>query len=136
MLQLDMDMEADLGIDSIKRVEILGALQELYPDFPKPNMEELGELRTIGQVAAYLQSRILQSPSPKVQISIVNELEMKNTTQSSIGAARGIPHPPFPNPDSQFPIPHSPIPLPHSLILIPSQNLSTQLAKFSPSAPN
>ncbi len=26
-LELDMDMEADLGIDSIKRVEILGAIQ-------------------------------------------------------------------------------------------------------------
>ena len=28
MLGLDLDMEADLGIDSIKRVEILGSLQE------------------------------------------------------------------------------------------------------------
>ena len=28
MLEMDMDLEADLGIDSIKRVEILGALQE------------------------------------------------------------------------------------------------------------
>jgi acyl transferase domain-containing protein/acyl carrier protein len=56
MLELDMDMEADLGIDSIKRVEILGALQEAYPDLPKPdNMEELAELRTIGQIVTYLQ---------------------------------------------------------------------------------
>ncbi|TYK64112.1 phosphopantetheine-binding protein, partial [Colwellia echini] len=29
MLELGMDMEADLGIDSIKRVEILGAVQEI-----------------------------------------------------------------------------------------------------------
>lgn len=34
MLELTMDIEADLGIDSIKRVEILGALLELYPDLP------------------------------------------------------------------------------------------------------
>jgi len=34
-LELDMDMEADLGIDSIKRVEILGALQAQFPDLPK-----------------------------------------------------------------------------------------------------
>ncbi|MGB7445286.1 MAG: beta-ketoacyl synthase N-terminal-like domain-containing protein, partial [Coleofasciculaceae cyanobacterium] len=40
MLEMDMDMEADLGIDSIKRVEILGALQEQYPQLPKPNLEE------------------------------------------------------------------------------------------------
>ncbi|AFZ24743.1 polyketide-type polyunsaturated fatty acid synthase PfaA [Cylindrospermum stagnale PCC 7417] len=58
MLELDMDMEADLGIDSIKRVEILGGLQELYPDLPKPNLEELGELRTIGQIVDYLQKLV------------------------------------------------------------------------------
>ncbi|MBD2202177.1 acyltransferase domain-containing protein [Calothrix sp. FACHB-1219] len=56
MLEMDMDMEADLGIDSIKRVEILGGLQELYPDLPKPNLEELAEKRTIGQVVEYLQT--------------------------------------------------------------------------------
>jgi acyl carrier protein len=55
MLELEMDMEADLGIDSIKRVEILGAMQEMYPDLPKPNMEDLGDLRTIGQIVDYLQ---------------------------------------------------------------------------------
>jgi acyl carrier protein len=31
MLGLDQDMEAELGIDSIKRVEILGALQKSLP---------------------------------------------------------------------------------------------------------
>ncbi|MEO0932743.1 MAG: acyltransferase domain-containing protein, partial [Cyanobacteria bacterium J06641_2] len=57
MLEMDMDMEADLGIDSIKRVEIMGALQEMYPNLPKSdNVEELSELRTIGQIVEYLQS--------------------------------------------------------------------------------
>ncbi|WP_168534938.1 type I polyketide synthase [Anabaena sp. UHCC 0253] len=58
MLELDMDMEADLGIDSIKRVEILGGMQEAYPDLPKPNIEELGDLRTIGQIVNYLQTLV------------------------------------------------------------------------------
>ena len=30
-LGLDLDMEADLGIDSIKRVEILGKLRDEFP---------------------------------------------------------------------------------------------------------
>jgi polyketide-type polyunsaturated fatty acid synthase PfaA len=34
MLGLDMDIEAELGIDSIKRVEILSALEEKMPDLP------------------------------------------------------------------------------------------------------
>ncbi|MGH2416285.1 MAG: phosphopantetheine-binding protein, partial [Microcystaceae cyanobacterium] len=56
MLVLDMDLEADLGIDSIKRVEILGALQERYPDLSKPNLEELAEveLRTLGHIVEYM----------------------------------------------------------------------------------
>ncbi|MDH6104293.1 acyltransferase domain-containing protein [Anabaenopsis tanganyikae CS-531] len=58
MLEMDMDMEADLGIDSIKKVEILGALQDMYPELPRPNLEELSEKRTIGQVVEYLQSHV------------------------------------------------------------------------------
>jgi len=50
MLELDMDMEADLGIDSIKRVEILGALQDLHPDLPEVETEALAELRTLAQI--------------------------------------------------------------------------------------
>ncbi|MDJ0591143.1 MAG: beta-ketoacyl synthase N-terminal-like domain-containing protein, partial [Pleurocapsa sp. MO_226.B13] len=50
MLELDMDMEADLGIDSIKRVEILGAMQSLHPDLPPVNPEELAQLRTLRQI--------------------------------------------------------------------------------------
>ena len=56
MLELDMDMEADLGIDSIKRVEILGGLQEEMPNLPQPNLEDLGELRTLNQIIDYLRT--------------------------------------------------------------------------------
>jgi acyl transferase domain-containing protein len=57
MLELSMDIEADLGIDSIKKVEILGSLLELYPDLPKPNPEEIGELRNLGEIASYMQQQ-------------------------------------------------------------------------------
>lgn len=57
MLELDMDMEADLGIDSIKRVEILGAIQDKFPGLPKPDLEELAEIemRTLTQVIDFIQ---------------------------------------------------------------------------------
>ncbi|GAA6619329.1 beta-ketoacyl synthase N-terminal-like domain-containing protein [Scytonema sp. NUACC26] len=70
MLDLDMDMEADLGIDSIKRVEILGGLQELYPDLPQPNLEELAEKRTIGQIVEYLRSNASQSTPATIVLSV------------------------------------------------------------------
>ena len=53
-LEPGLDLEADLGIDSIKRVEILGALQEQMPQLPELTPESAGELRTLGQIVAHL----------------------------------------------------------------------------------
>src|SRR5207253_2109210 len=54
MLELDMELDADLGIDSIKRVEIFTALQERLPDAPPVKSEHLGTLRTLRQVGEFL----------------------------------------------------------------------------------
>ncbi len=62
-LELEMDMEADLGIDSIKRVEILGAMQDRYPDLPQVNPEELAELRTLAQIVERMQTASPGAPS-------------------------------------------------------------------------
>ena len=62
MLELSMDMEADLGIDSIKRVEILGAVQEAIPGLPELNPADLAELRTLGQIVDYMNA---QSGAPQ-----------------------------------------------------------------------
>jgi len=54
MLGMDMDIEADLGIDSIKRVEILSTLEEKIPNLPSISPEIMGSLKTLGQIAEYL----------------------------------------------------------------------------------
>jgi len=54
MLGLDMDIEAELGIDSIKRVEILSALEEQMPELPTVSPEIMGTLKTLGQISEYL----------------------------------------------------------------------------------
>jgi hypothetical protein len=54
MLGLDMDIEAELGIDSIKRVEILSTLEEKMPDLPTVSPEIMGSLKTLGQIIEYL----------------------------------------------------------------------------------
>ena len=56
MLELSMDMEADLGIDSIKRVEIMWALQEQLPHLPQVSGSEIGELRTLMEIVDHLSS--------------------------------------------------------------------------------
>ncbi|WP_394128791.1 phosphopantetheine-binding protein [Shewanella maritima] len=58
MLELSMDMEADLGIDSIKRVEILGTVQDELPGLPELNPEDLAECRTLGEIVSYMNSKL------------------------------------------------------------------------------
>ena len=54
ILNLDMEMDSDLGIDSIKRVEILSTLQQRIPESPPVGPEHLGALRTLRQVVDFL----------------------------------------------------------------------------------
>lgn len=53
-LRLEMDLESDLGIDSIKRVEILGAVAERLPGLPEPDNGALARLRTLSAVVDHL----------------------------------------------------------------------------------
>ncbi len=55
MLNLGMDLEGDLGIDSIKRVEILSAVQEQAPGLPKVDMAHMAALRTLGAIVDYMR---------------------------------------------------------------------------------
>ena len=50
MLGLGMEMESELGIDSIKQVEILAALQTHFPGAPEVPASELARLRTLQDV--------------------------------------------------------------------------------------
>src|SRR5581483_10613207 len=54
MLGLDQDLEAELGIDSIKRVEILGALQKLLPaaagEAMQSGMEKFTKARSLNAI--------------------------------------------------------------------------------------
>jgi len=65
MLELNMDMEADLGIDSIKRVEILGTLEDQYPSLPPADTEVLGQTRTLQEIVDYMES---ESSAPSLSI--------------------------------------------------------------------
>ena len=61
-LEASMDLDADLGIDSIKRVEILSAFQERRTDAPTVDAEHLGGLRTLGDILTYLHERSAPTP--------------------------------------------------------------------------
>ncbi|MGG7095208.1 SDR family NAD(P)-dependent oxidoreductase [Shewanella indica] len=86
MLELGMDMEADLGIDSIKRVEILGTVQDALPELPQLDAATLSECRTLGQIVDYLQQSAGVNASvqpPRVQ----SNAAQSNTAQSNTAHA-------------------------------------------------
>ena len=54
MLEQDMDLESDLGIDSIKRVEILSALEKEIPEAGSISTDDAAGLKTIRDIAGFL----------------------------------------------------------------------------------
>ena len=75
MLALDADLEADLGIDSIKRVEIIGALQKALPADMAAQinqaMERFTQARSLASIVDALTA--LQAPTdtvaPKIPVA-------------------------------------------------------------------
>jgi acyl transferase domain-containing protein/NAD(P)-dependent dehydrogenase (short-subunit alcohol dehydrogenase family) len=85
----DMDLEADLGIDSIKRVEILSAVAEKLPNAPKVKPEHLGTLRTLKSIADYLSQGMAPASAPSVtavQIPVVPVAQATTTATPEPGA--------------------------------------------------
>ncbi len=71
MLDPDLDLEADLGIDSIKRIEILGTLGEQLDLGPAEGgkksdmLEELTQIKTLRAIAAWIEEKTgATSPPP------------------------------------------------------------------------
>jgi acyl carrier protein len=59
MLNLDLNLEADLGIDSIKRVEIFAALQNAFalPAGESGSVEVFSQLNTLRKIAEWVHAR-------------------------------------------------------------------------------
>jgi acyl transferase domain-containing protein len=60
MLEETMELEGDLGVDSIRRVEIFMALRDRLPGFPEPSAADqaaLAKLTTIRDVTTFLASQ-------------------------------------------------------------------------------
>lgn len=55
MINKDMSIESDLGIDSIKRVEILSTITRQAPNLPKIDSTALSQLQTLGDIVDYMK---------------------------------------------------------------------------------
>jgi len=72
MLDLSMELEADLGIDSIKRIEILSAVQGRIPAVSDVEAATMSTLATLQEIIDYLQTPITSaapSGTPAMPVS-------------------------------------------------------------------
>jgi acyl transferase domain-containing protein/NAD(P)H-dependent flavin oxidoreductase YrpB (nitropropane dioxygenase family) len=100
MLDLDLNIEADLGIDSIKRVEILGAFQRACPaDLQhrlQDSMESLSRIRTLRGIldlaaAAGTAAAPAAPPAGPANTASLSAEEMKRRLLAIVGDRTGYP---------------------------------------------
>jgi acyl transferase domain-containing protein/NAD(P)-dependent dehydrogenase (short-subunit alcohol dehydrogenase family) len=62
-LDLDLDLEADLGIDTIKQAQVLAALRERY-DLPREEGLKIKDFPTLRHVIGYIAGRVGSASEP------------------------------------------------------------------------
>ncbi|MGH3825645.1 MAG: SDR family NAD(P)-dependent oxidoreductase [Pseudonocardiaceae bacterium] len=78
MLEADLDLEADLSIDSIKRTELIGLLTDRLGlaragrALDEPGMDELARLRTLRGIVDWIINRIGASPATPAHATVAN----------------------------------------------------------------
>ncbi|GAA0569619.1 hypothetical protein GCM10010172_62480 [Paractinoplanes ferrugineus] len=69
LIELDLDLEADLSVDSIKRAEVAGEVANrlgLSVDGPEGELEELVKARTVRSMVSWLDTRVNGEAGPEV----------------------------------------------------------------------
>jgi acyl transferase domain-containing protein/NAD(P)H-dependent flavin oxidoreductase YrpB (nitropropane dioxygenase family) len=89
MLGLDLDLEADLGVDSIKRVEIFGALQTeavLPGQAMEGQIEALSKLKTLNAIIDWIESKAAEATGGSA-VTAEEAVEKKNDERQPVGQA-------------------------------------------------
>ncbi len=63
MLEPDMDIESDLGVDSIKKVEIISELEKHLPDTQGLTPENIGTARTLNDICHAIAAKSQEMPT-------------------------------------------------------------------------
>ncbi len=83
MLELDLHLDTELGIDSIKRVEIFAALQARRPSLPLVQPKELGSFTTLQSVCDYFQGARDPVSTPPARAAAAKESATQGATACS-----------------------------------------------------
>jgi acyl transferase domain-containing protein len=93
MVGLDMDLETDLGVDSIKRVEILSAVTEKAPSLPEVSAARMAGMRTLREMVAYLGEQAGCAATAADAKPVVVESQAASRPAPAEKAAEPIPAP-------------------------------------------
>ena len=100
MLNLDQDLEADLGIDSIKRVEILGNFQQSFSsngNNTEELMEKLATVKTLGGIIEWVTDRVDAPTEPRRRDPHLPEQEKWEVPLEELNAGAAEPSDPDPS---------------------------------------
>ncbi|WP_020585752.1 type I polyketide synthase [Desulfobacter curvatus] len=97
MLEPDLDLEADLGIDTVKQVETFGKITKAY-GLSVPEDINLSELNTIRKISEYIQAQVSGEgndnadtpPTPAAQSAQASETEHAGQSTSETSEQTGI----------------------------------------------
>ena len=96
MLEMDMDLETELGVDSIKRVEILSDVQAQL-GIEAQDVAALGRTRTVGEVVDAMKAEILNaggsSSAPvqqQQQQSYSAPVQQQSSGSSGVSTAKAV----------------------------------------------
>ena len=88
MIEADMELETELGIDSIKRVEILSEVQSIL-NVEAKDVDALSRTKTVGEVVDAMKKEI-SNGSPGAPAAIeVSEATTKQPTQQAVAVPAG-----------------------------------------------
>jgi acyl transferase domain-containing protein/NAD(P)-dependent dehydrogenase (short-subunit alcohol dehydrogenase family) len=91
LIKMDQDIEMDLGIDSIKRLEILSEMAEHFPEFSLENVQEaqIAHLRTLGQIHGFIVGLLENTPTE--QAPAAPKLVTSRSEQPPLAEKRATP---------------------------------------------
>ncbi|MCD4719728.1 MAG: KR domain-containing protein, partial [Desulfobacula sp.] len=82
MLEDDLDLEADLGIDTVKQVEIFAKIASHF-GFPVPDDLKLRDLNTIAKLSDYIKTRADAVQAPQTQMEPALSVKSNKVLQAT-----------------------------------------------------
>jgi acyl transferase domain-containing protein/NAD(P)-dependent dehydrogenase (short-subunit alcohol dehydrogenase family)/acyl carrier protein len=100
MLDLDLDLEADLGVDTVKQAEVMATIREAY-GIPRDDTVKLRDFPTLAHVIRFVHERrpdLHPAPTGAVQPSPVQPIVARVKDEPEVRAVTPVPAVLSPNP--------------------------------------